>query len=157
MRLIDNINVLPRAAFKGSLKSCSKQKIAASCFSACAYVALKEELASASVCQENSPERIYFLMLYSIFKELIEDVSEDVLPNDRTGYQQSLINKLDTYSGCIPADNWLNYNRSLKTNLAVGEDGILRQWQHPGRLLRTRHRRRLRQARRPSNSRRLPS
>jgi hypothetical protein len=32
----------------------------------------------ASVYQENSPQRIYFLMLYSIFSEFLEDVSEDV-------------------------------------------------------------------------------
>ena len=123
----------------------------------------------ASVYQENSPERIYFLMLYNIFSEFLEDISEDVLPNDRTGYQDSLIwqklfnfqrdaatgiiNKLETYSGCILADsvglgktftalavikyyelrnrsvlvlcpkkladNWLNYNRNLKTNIFV--------------------------------------
>ena len=121
----------------------------------------------ASVYQENSPERIYFLMLYNIFNEFLEDLNEDVLPNDRTGYQDSLIwqklfnfqkdaatgiiNKLETYSGCILADsvglgktftalavvkyyelrnrsvlvlcpkkladNWLNYNRNLKTNI----------------------------------------
>lgn len=39
----------------------------------------------ASVYQENSPERIYFLVLYNIFSEFLEDISEDVLPNDRTG------------------------------------------------------------------------
>lgn len=75
----------------------------------------------ASVYQENSPERIYFLMLYHIFSEFLEDISEDVLPNDRTGYQESLtwnklynfqrdaatgiINKLETYNGCILADS----------------------------------------------------
>lgn len=122
-----------------------------------------------SVYQENSPERIYFLMLYNIFKEFLEDISEDVLPNDLTGYQESLvwnklfnyqrdaaagiINKLETYNGCILADsvglgktftalavikyyelrnksvlvlcpkkladNWLNYNKNLKTNIFV--------------------------------------
>ena len=36
----------------------------------------------ASVYQENSPERIYFLMLYNIFNEFLEDINEDVLPND---------------------------------------------------------------------------
>ncbi|MDX7683076.1 SNF2-related protein [Aeromonas caviae] len=121
----------------------------------------------ASVYQENSPESIYFLMLYNIFNEFLDDIDEDVLPNDRTGYQDTLvwnklfnyqkdaatgiINKLETYSGCILADsvglgktftalavikyyelrnrsvlvlcpkkladNWLNYNRNLKTNL----------------------------------------
>ena len=37
----------------------------------------------AAVYQENSPARIYFLMLYNIFTEFLEDISEDVLPNDR--------------------------------------------------------------------------
>ena len=75
----------------------------------------------ASVYQENPPERIYFLMLYNIFNEFLEDISEDVLPNDRTGYLDSLIwnklygfqrdgatgiiNKLETYNGCILADS----------------------------------------------------
>ncbi|MEW5135404.1 SNF2-related protein [Citrobacter freundii] len=121
----------------------------------------------ASVYQENSPESIYFLMLYNIFNEFLDDLNEDVLPNDRTGYQDTLIwnklfnyqkdaatgiiNKLENYSGCILADsvglgktftalavvkyyelrnksvlvlcpkkladNWLNYNRNLKTNI----------------------------------------
>ncbi len=51
-----------------------------------------------SVYQENSPESIYFLMLYNIFNEFLDDISEDVLPNDRTGYQDTLIwNKLFNY------------------------------------------------------------
>lgn len=73
------------------------------------------------VYQENSPERVYFLMLYNIFRDFLEDVSEDVLPNDLTGYQDTLvwnklfnyqkdaatgiINKLETYNGCILADS----------------------------------------------------
>jgi superfamily II DNA or RNA helicase len=121
----------------------------------------------ASVYQENSPQRIYFLILHQIFSEFLEDISADVLPNDLTGYKDSLIwnklfnfqrdaatgiiNKLETYNGCILADsvglgktftalavikyyelrnksvlvlcpkkladNWLNYNRNLVTNL----------------------------------------
>lgn len=75
----------------------------------------------ASVYQENSPERIYFVILYNIFSEFLEDISSDVLPNDRTGYEDSLvwkklfnfqrdaatgvINKLETYNGCILADS----------------------------------------------------
>lgn len=75
----------------------------------------------ASVYRENSPERIYFLMLYNIFNEFLEDLSEDVLPKDRTGYQDSaiwqmlygfqrdgaigIINKLESYNGCILADS----------------------------------------------------
>ncbi|MEH6727404.1 MAG: helicase-related protein, partial [Hyphomicrobiales bacterium] len=74
-----------------------------------------------SVYQENSPERIYFMMLYNIFQGFLEDIDEDVLPNDLTGYQDSLvwnklfnfqkdaatgiINKLETYNGCILADS----------------------------------------------------
>ncbi|MEA3640004.1 MAG: SNF2-related protein [Lamprobacter sp.] len=74
-----------------------------------------------SVYQENAPERIYLLMLYNIFREFLDDIDEDVLPNDRTGYQDSLvwqklfnfqrdaatgiINKLETYNGCILADS----------------------------------------------------
>lgn len=74
-----------------------------------------------SVYQENSPERIYFLMLYNIFKDFLEDLNEDVMPNDLTGYQDTLvwnklfnfqkdaavgiINKLESYNGCILADS----------------------------------------------------
>ncbi len=120
-----------------------------------------------SAYTENSAERIYFLVLYNLFSEFLEEIDEDVLPNDRTGYLNSviwnklfnyqrdaatgLINKLETYNGCILADsvglgktftalavikyyelrnravlvlcpkkladNWLNYNSNLKTNL----------------------------------------
>jgi SNF2 family DNA or RNA helicase len=75
----------------------------------------------ASIYQENSPQRIYFLMLFSIFSEFLEGVSEDVLPNERIGYPESaiwqklysfqrdaatgIINKLETYNGCILADS----------------------------------------------------
>lgn len=121
----------------------------------------------ASVYEENAPERVYFLMLYNIFKDFLDDINEDVVPNDRTGYQQTavwnklfnfqrdaatgIINKLERYNGCILADsvglgktftalavvkyyelrnksvlvlcpkkladNWLNYNSNLKTNI----------------------------------------
>ncbi len=119
-----------------------------------------------SVYRENSPERIYFLILYNIFNEFLEDLNEDVLPNDLTGYKDTviwnrlynfqrdaatgIINKLEQFNGCILADsvglgktftalavikyyelrnrsvlvltpkkiadNWLNFNRNLKTN-----------------------------------------
>ena len=81
--------------------------------------ALSEHIAA--VYQENSPERIYFLMLFNIFNEFLEDISEDVLPNDLTGYRDSqiwaklynfqrdaatgIINKLETLNGCILADS----------------------------------------------------
>lgn len=70
---------------------------------------------------ENSPEFIYFITLYSIFNEFLEDVSEDVLPNEATGFKDSkiwsmlynfqkdaalaIINKLEKYNGCILADS----------------------------------------------------
>lgn len=125
----------------------------------------------ANVYSENSPGRIYFLILYNLFSEFLADISEDVLPNDRTGYQETkvwqslynfqrdaavgIINKLETYSGCILADsvglgktftalavikyyelrnkavlvltpkklaeNWMNYNANLTTNIFAGD------------------------------------
>ena len=121
----------------------------------------------ASVYQENPPARIYYLILYNLFHEFLDDINEDVMPNERTGYEESLIwqklfnfqrdaavgiiNKLETYNGCILADsvglgktftalavikyyelrnksvlvlcpkkladNWINFNSNLKTNL----------------------------------------
>lgn len=120
-----------------------------------------------AVYKENAPQFIYFVMLYNIFHEFLDDMDEDVMPNERTGYQDSLvwqkmynfqkdaavgiINKLEKYNGCILADsvglgktftalgvikyfelrnksvlvlapkkladNWLTYNRNLKTNI----------------------------------------
>lgn len=35
-----------------------------------------------AVYQENPPELIYFMALYNIFSEFLEDISEDVLPNE---------------------------------------------------------------------------
>lgn len=70
---------------------------------------------------ENSPEFIYFITLYNVFKEFLEDVSEDDLPNEATGFKQSkiwgmlynfqkdavlaIINKLEKFNGCILADS----------------------------------------------------
>lgn len=74
-----------------------------------------------TVYQENAPEYIYFIALYHIFNEFLEDISEDVLPNERTGFKNSIIwnklynfqrdaalaiiNKLEKYNGCILADS----------------------------------------------------
>lgn len=74
-----------------------------------------------SAYQENSPERIYFIMLYNIFHDFLTDVDEDVLPNELVGYENTLvwkklfnfqhdaaigiINKLESYNGCILADS----------------------------------------------------
>lgn len=74
-----------------------------------------------TVYNENSPELIYFMTLYNVFSEFLEDISEDVLPNEATGFKSSkiwdllydfqkdavlaIINKLEKYNGCILADS----------------------------------------------------
>ena len=74
-----------------------------------------------NIYRENSPEFIYFVTLYNIFYEFLEDISEDVLPNESTGFKESqiwnklydfqkdaalaIINKLEKYNGCILADS----------------------------------------------------
>ena len=74
-----------------------------------------------SAYNENSPEFIYFMMLYNVFSEFMNDISEDELPNEATGFKQSkiwnmlydfqkdaalaIINKLEKYNGCILADS----------------------------------------------------
>ena len=40
---------------------------------------------------ENSPEFIYFMTLYHVFSEFLDDISEDELPNEATGFKQSKI------------------------------------------------------------------
>ncbi|MGU8617058.1 helicase-related protein [Clostridium perfringens] len=71
--------------------------------------------------KENSPEYLYFFTLYNIFSEFLEDISEDDLPNEATGFKESkvwntlynfqqdaalgIINKLEKYNGCILADS----------------------------------------------------
>jgi ERCC4-related helicase len=71
--------------------------------------------------KENAPEFLYFVALYNIFNEFLEDISEDELPNEATGFKNSaiwnklynfqrdaalaIINKLEKYNGCILADS----------------------------------------------------
>jgi SNF2 family DNA or RNA helicase len=70
---------------------------------------------------ENPADFLYFFTLYNIFNEFLEDLSEDVLPNEATGFKESkiwnllygfqrdaalaIINKLEQYNGCILADS----------------------------------------------------
>ncbi|MCM1290297.1 MAG: SNF2-related protein, partial [Corallococcus sp.] len=74
-----------------------------------------------SCYKENSPEFIYYIILYNIFKEFLQDLDEDHMPNEATGFKNSLIwnklynfqkdgavgviNKLERYNGCILADS----------------------------------------------------
>ena len=74
-----------------------------------------------TVYKENAPAFIYFITLYNIFNEFLEDISEDVLPNEATGFKScviwnklynfqrdaslAIINKLEKYNGCILADS----------------------------------------------------
>lgn len=44
-----------------------------------------------SAYNENAPEFIYFVTLYNIFHEFLTDISEDELPNERTGFKNSKI------------------------------------------------------------------
>lgn len=74
-----------------------------------------------NVYNENPPEFIYYMTLYHVFSEFLDDISEDVLPNEATGFKESkiwsmlydfqrdavlaIINKLEKYNGCILADS----------------------------------------------------
>lgn len=71
--------------------------------------------------KENSPELIYFIALYNIFNEFLEDLNADFLPNEATGFKSSqvwnklydfqrdavigCISKLEKHNGCILADS----------------------------------------------------
>ncbi len=71
--------------------------------------------------KENSPEFIYYITLYNIFTEFLEDISENEIANEKTGFKESkiwntlydfqkdavlgIINKLERFNGCILADS----------------------------------------------------
>jgi superfamily II DNA or RNA helicase len=71
--------------------------------------------------KENSPELIYYLALYNIFNEFLQDINQDFLPNEKTGFKDSkiwnmlynfqrdavmgCISKLEKHNGCILADS----------------------------------------------------
>jgi SNF2 family DNA or RNA helicase len=71
--------------------------------------------------KENSPELIYFTALYNIFSEFLEDLNEDFMPKEATGFKNSqvwsklydfqrdavmgCIAKLEKHNGCILADS----------------------------------------------------
>jgi len=71
--------------------------------------------------KDNSPEFIYFITLYNIFNDFLDDLSLDNLPDDKVGFKDTevwkrlfnfqkdavigAINKLEKYKGCILADS----------------------------------------------------
>lgn len=96
--------------------------------------------------RENPPELVYYAALYRIFHEFLDDVSADNLPKEGSGFRDSkiwnllydfqkdavlaIINKLQTYDGCILADSVglgktftalavIKYYESLNRNVLV--------------------------------------
>lgn len=75
----------------------------------------------AQMYRENPPELVYYAALYRIFHEFLDDITADELPKEGTGFRESkiwnllydfqrdavlaIINKLQTYNGCILADS----------------------------------------------------
>lgn len=71
--------------------------------------------------KDNSPEFLYFITLYNIFKEFLEENDNKELIKSRTGFKETevwnklynfqkdgvvgAINKIETYGGCIIADS----------------------------------------------------
>lgn len=71
--------------------------------------------------KEHSPEFLYYVMLYNLFSEFLEDINDDYTPNEHVGYKdtklwnllydfqqdavKSIISKLEKYNGCILADS----------------------------------------------------
>jgi len=84
---------------------------------------VKEEVLSRilSLYEENSPEFIYFVTLYNIFKDYLENLEEGNIVKTRTGFKNTVvwarlykfqkdgvlgaIDKLEKYNGCIIADS----------------------------------------------------
>ena len=73
------------------------------------------------VYKENSPEFIYYVTLYNIFKEYLEDLTEETIIKSKTGFENTLvwnklykfqkdgvmgaIDKIEKYNGAIIADS----------------------------------------------------
>jgi len=71
--------------------------------------------------KENSPEFVYYIILSNIFADYLDELNEDNMPNEATGFKQTklwealyefqrdgvtqVINKLEKHNGCILADS----------------------------------------------------
>jgi len=74
-----------------------------------------------SVHKENSGQYLYFITLYNIFSEFLEDINEDTIANEKTGFKETEIwkmlynfqkdavlggiNKIERHNGCVLADS----------------------------------------------------
>ena len=74
-----------------------------------------------NLVKDQSPEFIYFLTLYNLFKDFLEDIDEENIIKTKTGFKETLvwkklykfqcdgvlgaIDKLEKYNGCIIADS----------------------------------------------------
>lgn len=74
-----------------------------------------------NLIKDQSPEFIYFLTLYNLFKDFLEDIDEENIIKTKTGFKETLvwnklykfqrdgvlgaIDKLEKYNGCIIADS----------------------------------------------------
>lgn len=71
--------------------------------------------------KEHSPEFLYYVLLFNLFSEFLENLNDDYTPNEQVGYKntklwnllydfqqdavKSIISKLEKYNGCILADS----------------------------------------------------
>lgn len=82
-----------------------------------------------TVYQENAPEFIYFITLYNIFSEFLDDINEDVLPNEKTGFRESAIwKKLYNFQRMQPWLSSINSKNTMVVSLP-----ILWVWVKPSR------------------------
>lgn len=65
--------------------------------------------------KENASEFIYFVTLYNIFNEFLEDISEDELPNEATGFRTKVL-----MLSATPVNNRFN---DLRNQLALAYEG----------------------------------
>ncbi|MBO8171489.1 MAG: DEAD/DEAH box helicase family protein [Bacillaceae bacterium] len=84
---------------------------------------VKQEVLSRieKIYQDNTPEFLYYVTLYNIFKDFLEELSEDDIVKSKTGFKDTIIwnklykfqkdgvlgaiDKLEKYNGCIIADS----------------------------------------------------
>ncbi|NRY63838.1 helicase-related protein [Clostridium beijerinckii] len=74
-----------------------------------------------NIYKENTPEYLYFVTLYNIFRDYLDELTEDNIVKSRTGFKDTVIwdklykfqkdgvlgaiDKLEKYNGCIIADS----------------------------------------------------